>query len=142
MASFSTKACLQRAQLLRRAEALDGRDLVALGVGGEHQAGLDRLAVEEHRAGAAGAAVADLLGAGEVEVVAQRVEQRHPRLDGHLPHRAVHLQVQRDGVGPQDLGGLAPRADAHHRGGGGAHAGRLQEAPPRERRLRALVVGG
>ena len=80
---------------------------------------------------AAGAAITDLLRAGEVEVIAQRREQRHPRLDGHLPQRAVHLQVQRDGVGPQDRGfRRAPRADAHDRRGGGAHAGRLQEGPP------------
>ena len=98
---------LQRAHLLRRAEALDGRDLVPLGVGREHQAGLHRLAVEQHRAAAAAAAVAHLLGARQVEVVAQRVEQRDARLDGELPDRAVHLEAQRDGLGPEDLGAAA-----------------------------------
>ncbi len=61
-------------------------DLAALGFQGQHGAGVDRLAVEHDGAGAAGAAVADALAAGDVEVVAQRVEQRDARLDavGHL----------------------------------------------------------
>ena len=55
--------------------------------------------------------------------------------------RAVHLQAEGDGVGSEDRGGLALGADAHHRGGGGAHAGRLQEAAAREAGDRALVAG-
>jgi len=83
-----------------------------------------------------------VLGPGQVEVVAEGVEQRHPRLDGDLLDRAVHLQAQGDDVRSEDLRGLALGAHPHHRGGGGAHAGRLQEAAARERGLGALVAGG
>ena len=38
-------------------------------------------AVDQHRAGAALAVIAALLGAGQVEMVAQRVEQGRPRRD-------------------------------------------------------------
>jgi hypothetical protein len=43
---------------------------------GERQAGIDAPAVDDDRAGAALAVVAALLGAGQVQVLAQRVEQR------------------------------------------------------------------
>ena len=64
-------------------------DVLAAGLEGEHGAGVDRAAVEHDGAGAAGAAVADALAAGHVEVVAQGVEQRDARLDvrGHLAGR-------------------------------------------------------
>ena len=45
------------------------------------QAGELRLAVDEHRAGAAGALVAAAPGAGQAELVAQHVEQRRPGRD-------------------------------------------------------------
>src|SRR6185369_17023535 len=48
---------------------------------GEGQARQHPLAVEVHGAGAALAPVAALLGAGEPEPVAQRVEQGHPRVE-------------------------------------------------------------
>ena len=47
----------------------------------ERQAGVDAAAVDDHRAGAALAVVAALLGAGEVQVLAQRVEQRRARVE-------------------------------------------------------------
>ena len=56
----------------------------------------------EDGAGAAAAALADGLGAGQVELVAQRLEQRDTRLDAHAAGRAVHLQAQRDGVRAED----------------------------------------
>ena len=40
-----------------------------------HQAGVDHRAVDQHRAGAALALAAALLGAGQAEVLAQHVEQ-------------------------------------------------------------------
>ena len=46
-------------------EALDGRDLLALGRGDGHHAGADRRAVEVHRARAALRDAAAVLGAGE-----------------------------------------------------------------------------
>ena len=56
--------------------------------------GADRLAVDEHRAAAAGAVDADRLGAGQVQAVAQHFEQRGARLDFDLLRLAV--DVQRD----------------------------------------------
>ena len=56
---------LQRVQVVRRAQPLDGDDLVALVHDRERQAGVDAPAVDQHRAGAALAVVAALLGAGE-----------------------------------------------------------------------------
>ena len=46
----------------------------------EREAGIDPPAVDEDRAGAALAAIAALLGAGEVETLAQEVEKRHARV--------------------------------------------------------------
>ena len=54
---------------------------IAVGLHGEHQAGAHRLAVEQHRAGAADAVLAAGMGAGEPELLAQAVEQGLARLD-------------------------------------------------------------
>ena len=66
---------LQRMQLGALRHALDGLDRAALGLGAEHQAGADQAAVEQHAAGAAVAGRAAFLAAGQVELVAQHVEQ-------------------------------------------------------------------
>ena len=58
---------------------------------GERQAGIDPPAVDEDRAGAALAVVAALLGAGQAQVLAQRVEQRRARID----LQAVLLAIDR-----------------------------------------------
>src|SRR5215813_13188676 len=50
-------------------------------LGGEHGARLDRLAVEQHRAGAAGRRLAADVGRGEVRNVAQEVHEQHAVLD-------------------------------------------------------------
>src|SRR6185437_9267300 len=57
-------------------EALDGRDAAPVAGGGEREAGVDRRFVEENGAGAALAAAADELRAGELQPFAQRDEQR------------------------------------------------------------------
>ena len=56
-----------------RAEALDGGDLAADGAGGQLEAGAHQLAVDEHRARAALALLAGVLGAGQAEAVAEHV---------------------------------------------------------------------
>ena len=71
-------------------------DLLALRLEREHGAGVDRLAVEQDGAGAAGAAVADALAAGDVEVVAQGVEQGDARLDVGGHGRAVDVEGELD----------------------------------------------
>ena len=70
-----------RVQLAGAGQALDGRHLVAVGLDGEHRAALDRLAVEEHGAGAAVGGVAAGVGAGEPEALAEQVGEQQPGLD-------------------------------------------------------------
>ncbi len=78
---------LQRMQLLAVGEPFDGADLPAVGLDREHQAGADRLAVEDDRAGAADAVLAADMRAGLAAVVADRVDQRLARLDADRMRR-------------------------------------------------------
>ena len=59
---------------------------------GEREAGIDPAAVHQHRAGAALAVIAALLGAGQIEMVPQRVQQSRPRRKLELPFDAVDGQ--------------------------------------------------
>src|SRR5215208_7386882 len=60
---------------------LDGGDLGAVLHDDERQARYHPASVDEHRAGAALAVIAALLGAGQVEAVPQGIEQGRPRRD-------------------------------------------------------------
>ncbi len=76
-----TERILQHAEFARRRrQALDGGDLVAIGLDREHQAGPHRLAIDQHGAGAADAVLAAGMGAVEQEILAQRIEQGLARL--------------------------------------------------------------
>src|SRR6202034_4808419 len=75
-------------------EPLDGRDLGPVGLGGEHGAGLDRLAVQQHRARTAGRAVAANVGGAEVCHVAQEVHKQCAV--GHLGRDLVAVDLDRD----------------------------------------------
>ena len=72
---------LHRVEPCRGEQALDGRDLDAVGLDAEQRAGLHRRAVVEHRAGAAARGIAPDVGAGEAQVLAEHVHQQHARLD-------------------------------------------------------------
>ena len=72
-------------------------------VAARHEAGIDAPAVEDDRAGAALAAVAALLGPGEAEPVAQKIEQRDagvverdvaPRAVDRRRYRKVHAKLR------------------------------------------------
>ena len=65
--------------------ALDGEDVRAVMADRQRQAGIDPPAVDQDRAGAALPAVAAFLGSGQVQALAQQIEQRDARV------------VQRDG---------------------------------------------
>ena len=80
---------LERGQLAAAGQTLDRLDARAVGLDGEHHAALDEHAVDDHRAGAAVARVAADVAAGEVEVVADEVDQQLPRLDLALVDDAV-----------------------------------------------------
>src|SRR5918999_3515230 len=94
-------------ELAGGAEALDGADVAAGGVGGQHAAGGHQDPVQQHRAGAALALLAGVLGAGEAEPLAQHVQQAlaDPGVgDREVP--AVHREGVAVGglVGPGGLG--------------------------------------
>src|SRR6266850_137027 len=72
---------LQRVQPGAVGHALDGRDLALLEVGRQRDARQHRRAVDEHGAGAALPELAAVLGADEIEVLAQHFEER--LVDGH-----------------------------------------------------------
>ena len=83
------------------AEALDGDDLAARILDGQRETRQDPLAVDEHRAGTAGALVAALLRPGEAEMLSEGIEQRHARveLDGTID--AVHVKF--DAIGHDEI---------------------------------------
>ena len=62
-------------------QPLDGDDLGILVRDGEGQTAIDAPTVEQNGAGAALPMVAALLGAGEAEPLAQRIQQRRARID-------------------------------------------------------------
>ena len=80
---------LQGMEALGRGHALDRGDGRAVGLDGEHRAGLDGLAVEVDRAGAALRGVAADVGAREVQVLAEELDQEPSGLDIHLPGNSV-----------------------------------------------------
>ena len=75
MAPCSTNASLDGMEHAPCGQALDGDHLPPVGLVGQHQAGVDRLAVEQHRAGAALPGAAAVLGAGEADIVADDLQQ-------------------------------------------------------------------
>ncbi len=92
------------------ADALDGGDLVAVGLHRQHQAGSNRLAIEQHGAGAADAMLATGMGAVEQEILAQRIEQRLARLDVGGTVDAVDAQIDLHRASPLDMAAALSRA--------------------------------
>ena len=90
------KGLLDGMQLAVFHQGFDGRDLFSLALDGEHRASVDGLVVEQDRAGAALSFVADALGAGDVERIAQGVEQRNPWFQAGLVGLAVDVESHRD----------------------------------------------
>ena len=81
----SQNACCSGCSAVVVAEALDGLDVAALGLDGEHQAAADRGPVDDDGAGAAHALLAAHVRAGEAQLLAQELRQRHARLgQAHL----------------------------------------------------------
>src|SRR3979490_2036486 len=71
-------------------EALDGLDLVPVSHDRERGAGFDRLAVEMHDAGAALRGVAADMGAGQPQILAQKLHQKRAGVDIGVDGIAVH----------------------------------------------------
>jgi hypothetical protein len=57
------------------AQALDGGDVVAIGLDGKDQAGLDRLSIHDHRASSTISLTAPILGSGQAQLVAQQFQE-------------------------------------------------------------------
>ena len=83
---------LHRVQFVALGDALDGGDIGAGGLAGQHGAGFDRAAVDMDDAGAALAGVAADMGAGQVEIFAQEMNEEGPVLDIGGDRLAVHRQ--------------------------------------------------
>ncbi|MNP51306.1 hypothetical protein D3C76_1456120 [compost metagenome] len=81
-------------QLVRRSEPLDSGDFRAFVHYRQGQAGIDAPAVDNDRAGAALAVVATFLGAGELQVFAQQVEQGGAGVKLHFLPSTVHPDRQ------------------------------------------------
>src|SRR5207247_595251 len=73
-------------------QSFDGLDRPPFAIEGEREAGEHGHAFHQHRAGAAFPELAAVLGAGEVQVLAQHFEQRLVRGEGNLLLLAVHAQ--------------------------------------------------
>ena len=83
---------LHRVQSAVRGKPLDGGDGRAVHGDRERRAGLHRLAVEMHDAGAALRGVAADMGAGQPQVLAQELHQQRARVDIGRHRIAVHGQ--------------------------------------------------
>src|SRR2546426_11150070 len=84
---------LHRVQLaVLRRQALDGGDLGAMHLCGQHVAGLHRLAIDVHGAGTALRRVAADVRAGEAQVLAQELDEQGRWRDLACDRRAVHLE--------------------------------------------------
>ena len=66
--------------------------LAPVGLAGQHGAGFDRPAVDMDDAGAALAGIAADMGAGQVQMFAQEMDQQGPVLDVDRDRLAVHRQ--------------------------------------------------
>ncbi len=70
-------------------ESLDGRDLFAVGLIGKRAAGADRQPIEQNGARSANLGIARALGALEIEIVTQEIEQHAARFDRPVDRTAV-----------------------------------------------------
>ena len=86
-------------QFIAVGETFNGRDLVALVGDGQREAGVHAAAVDEDRAGAALPVVTAFFGAGKVQSLPQRIEDRDPRLQVQRVTLPVDLQSNGDLTG-------------------------------------------
>jgi hypothetical protein len=85
---------LQRRQIVIVGQAFDRDDLRTFRLHGEDQAGAHRGTIHQHGAGAANAMLAADVGAGQPQLVAQAIDQRHARLDLDADLLAVDLEFR------------------------------------------------
>src|SRR3989442_7581435 len=73
-----------------RREALDCRDLPAVGLDREHRARFDGMAVQEDGARAAMARITTDVGSGEPEIVPNEIHEQYARLDRPRERPGIH----------------------------------------------------
>ena len=87
---------LHRMKRVALRRTLDGADHGTVMADREREAGIDPTSIDQDGAGAALPAIAALLGSGQMELLAQKIEQRDARiLQGDLAYHAVHCQRNR-----------------------------------------------
>jgi hypothetical protein len=86
---------LHRMQLAMLRQPFNCRNFIALMHDGEGQAGIHPPSVHEHRARSTLPVIASLLGAKEVQMLPQRIQQCHPGLQPYPMLLAIHLQDHR-----------------------------------------------
>jgi hypothetical protein len=128
------EGALHGMQPLGRTQPLNGSDRFALVHDGKGQATVDPAPLDDHRAGAALAMVAALLGAGEVQMLAQRIQQGGARVELQMHVAPIHLHVERHHAiallrrcGP---GGRSSLCQAGYRSG--RHGAALQDVAARK----------
>src|SRR5271155_2075333 len=84
---------LDRRGLVLRAEPFERRDLLAGEQYDRRHAGKDRLAIDQHRAGAALAESAAEFGGVELELAAQHVKQRRAWIGIHVMLGIIHVEL-------------------------------------------------
>nr|GEU28231.1 hypothetical protein [Tanacetum cinerariifolium] len=133
---------LHRVQLVGRAQAFDGGNRCPFVHHGQRQAGIDAAAVKHDGAGAALAVIAPLLGARQLQVFAQHVEQGGAGIHFQL----VALAVDGEGyLGQHWRGGRGGccrslgAGQRWHGGGSGRCGSRLQYVAPAEFEFAELV---
>src|SRR4029434_10925521 len=91
------ESTLDRPRLVDRAQALECPYLPAMKGGHRHQAGENRLVIEQHCAGAALTETTAKLGAVQLQLVAQHVKQRSGRV--HIDLMRAVVDDKRNHVG-------------------------------------------
>src|SRR4026209_2876083 len=81
-------------QFVALRQAFNGPDLLAIRLHRKHQAGTHRVAVHDHRAGAADTVLAADVSAGLAAVLADRISECAPRLD--FDRIAAAVDIERD----------------------------------------------
>src|SRR5713226_5119062 len=109
------EALLQRVQLTVLLQAFDRFDLAAVGLAGQQRAGFDRLAVEQDSAGATVRRIAADMGAREIQVLSDEVDQEQSGLDFGAMLLAVYPHRYFDGRQRFDAHATPPCARASAR---------------------------
>ena len=94
----SHERSLHRMHFLRLTEALDRCDLIALVQSGEGETRKLTPSIDVHRARAALAVIASLLRSGQMQVLAETIEQRRARIDSQIVFLAIHTERDWNGA--------------------------------------------